>query len=164
MQEVAELLEKSPSNQDWNVQPLKQDGESKVFSADDVIDAYFQGKKAQLNQETQLKIEKLQGNLANAEKLSENIFSYIKENKFECNKVFLKIKDIYSFTAFFLIKEDDYCDDNFLKVYEKTIHIKKEVNTTSTFDFTTILTPNSEHFDNNALLSDGYILSYVGQR
>ena len=160
--EVLEVLEKSPSNQDWTIQPLKKEGELSVFSADDVIDAYFQGKKAQLNQESQLKIEKLQGNLSNAEKLSEGIFNFIKENNFKCSKVFLKIKDIYSFTSFFLVDEDDYCNDVFLKVYEKTIQIKKEANITSTFDFTTILTPKTEFFDSNVLLADGYILSYVG--
>lgn len=149
---------------DWDMKPLRKEEGKDVFSVDNVIDAYLSGRRDQLNHEIQLKFEKLGQNLETATNLSKQIFDFIKENHFRPNKVYLKIKDIYSFTSFFLINEDDYCDDNFLKVYEKTIEIKKQTNKSNTFDYTTILTPYSEFFDSNSLLSDGYILSYDGEQ
>lgn len=151
------------AEKDWEIKPIKTDpAAGKTFSADDLIDAYFNGKRDQIDQERQLRIEKLNGNLRKAAQLSVQIFDFIKDSGFTCNMVYLKVKNIYSFTALFLVDEDDYCDDSFLQVYEKTIEIKKAENTSTTFDYSTILTPTTKYFDKKSILVDGYILSYGG--
>jgi len=147
---------------DWEKQPLRKDELGEVFSADDVIDAYFKGRIDQVSQDKQLQLNQLKENLKKAISLSEQLFKFINDKGFKGYQVFLKIKSIYSFTAFFLVDEDDYCSDAFMEVYEQTIAIKKSENTSKMFDFTTILTPNNDFFDKDSLRSDGYILSYAG--
>lgn len=146
---------------DWEVEPLGKTAEKeKIFSADDVINAYLQGKKAQADQEKMLRLEKFVGNLKSSIDNSLQIFEFIKKNGFKCHQIFLKIQNIYEFTALFLIAEKDYCDRNFDKIYGKTIDIKKKANQSSTFDFTVILTPKTATFNNKALLIDGFNITY----
>lgn len=155
---MSETLIAPTAKKDWEVKEIKKD----TFSSDDLINAYFKGRTDQADQEKQLRLEKFKSNLDKAQDLSENIFGYIKSNGYNCNRVYLRVKDIYSYTSLFLINEDDYCNDAFLKVYDKTIQVKKEVNNSNIFDFTTILTADNENLDHKALLADGYILSYAG--
>lgn len=148
------------TEKDWKLNPIKTDKGTDRFSADDLIDAYFNGKRDQMDEEKQLRLDKLKENIEKASTLSVEIFNHIAELGFKCEMIFLKVKSIYNFTSLFLIEENDFCDDRFLEVYEKTISIKSTVNTGKTFDFTTILTPSTSSFDKKSVLADGYILSY----
>ncbi len=147
-------------NVDWKINPIRQNKGKDTFSADDLIDAYFAGRKDKSNEDTQLRLDKLESNLKRAQDLSLKLVSEIKSNGFDCSTVKLKIKDIYHFSSIFLINEDDFCNDDFLKIYEKSIALKKEVNADRTFDFTTIFTPESEDIEKDSMVADGYILSY----
>lgn len=148
------------TEKDWKLNPIKTDKGTDRFSADDLIDAYFNGKRDQVDEEKQLRLDKLKENIEKASNLSVEIFNHIGELGFRCEMIFLKVKSIYNFTSLFLIEEDDYCDDRFLEVYKKTISIKNVSNVGKTFDFTTIMTPSSDSFDKKSVLADGYILSY----
>ena len=148
------------SSVDWEINPIRQDKGKDTFSADDLIDAYLAGRQDKSDEDSQLRLEKLESNLKRAQELSINLFSEIKSSGFECSTVKLKIKDIYHFSSIFVINEDDYCKDDFLKIYEKSIALKKEVNEDRTFDFTTIFTPESEDLEKDSMVADGYILSY----
>ena len=145
---------------DWEINPIRKDKEKDTFSADDLIDAYLAGRKDKSDEDTQLRIEKLESNLKKAQELSINLYNEIKKSGFHCSSVKLKIKDIYHFSSIFLIDENDYCDDNFLKIYEASISLKKEANCSTTFDFTTIFTPESNTLKKETMIADGYILSY----
>lgn len=145
---------------DWEINPIRHDKGKDTFSADDLIDAYFAGRKDKSDEDSQLRIEKLESNLKKAQDLSIKLYEEIKSSGFNCSTVKLKIKDIYNFSSIFLIDEDDYCDDKFLKIYEKSIALKKDVNEGRTFDFTTIFTPESKNLEKEIMVADGYILSY----
>lgn len=144
----------------WEKTPIREEKGKKTFSSDDLIDAYLKGKKAQADQDNQMRLEKLEYNLKKAMELSEGMFSAIKSSGFSCDQVRLKIKDIYHFSSVFIVGEDDFCDDKFLEIYEKSIELKKKANKSGTFDFTTIFTPKNEELEEKSLIADGYIFNY----
>ncbi|MCG9910906.1 MAG: hypothetical protein MH137_06345 [Flavobacteriales bacterium] len=148
---------------DWTLNPISKGNNGSQFSADDLIDAYFNGRKDQVDNDNKLRLETLNKNLERAAKLSLEILAFIRSSGFSCEMVYMKVKNIYQFTALFLVNEDDFCKDEFLSVYKKSVEIKKANNTESTFDFTSIITPANPHFDPNAVLIDGYNLSYGGK-
>lgn len=148
------------SKVDWEINPIRHNKGKDTFSADDLIDAYLAGRKDKSDEDSQLRLEKLESNLTRAQELSINLLNDIKSSGFECSTLKLKIKDIYHFSSIFIINEDDYCKDDFLKIYEKSITLKKEVNEDRTFDFTTIFTPESDDLEKESMVADGYILSY----
>jgi hypothetical protein len=144
----------------WRIKPIREEKGKETFSSDDLIDAYLKGRKDAVDSEKQMRFEKLETNLDKAKNLSEKIYEMIKEDGFKCNRVKLKIKDIYNFSSIFLINENDYLNDRFLNIYKKSIRLKKEVNSDKTFDFTTIFAPINDEVEINNMLADGYIFSY----
>ncbi|MBE9492094.1 MAG: hypothetical protein IMY70_04355 [Bacteroidetes bacterium] len=148
---------------DWKIIPERKGKEKKIYSGDDVIDAYLKGKKDQKNSDTQVFIDKLKDNLNLAKSISEKLYSIIINHGFKCKIVKLKIKDIYTYTSLFIIDEDDFCKDDFLKIYKESIKIKKEVNTSKTFNYNTMFSPDNRELSDNCVSIDGFYLSYVLQ-
>lgn len=149
---------------DWALSSSFDKSGEQFFSADNVIDAYFSGKKDGNEERSKILREKFSQNLTTAIKAAEQLFSEIIKEGFTCDKVFLKSKNVSHFTALFVVNEDNYLDDSFLKIYDKSIDLKRSLNNTETFDFSTIFTPNSSSLKAERLSSDGYILSYAGTR
>lgn len=145
---------------DWKLAPVEEGMEKKFYSGDDLIDAYLKGKEDQKNSEIQVLTEKLENNLIAAKAHSERLFSIIQDYGFKCRVIKLKIKDIYTYVSLFIIDEDDFCNDDFLKIYEESIKLKKEYNTSSTFNFTTMFSPDNKELSEETILTDGFYLSY----
>ncbi|MCB0480225.1 MAG: hypothetical protein KDC83_02285 [Flavobacteriales bacterium] len=146
----------------WEATPITKSSEHSTFSADDLIDAYFNGKKAQVDEEREMRFEKFESNLHRAKQLSEQMLDTIFQNGFKCESIHLKIKDIYHFSSIYLIDEDDYCSDEFLDIYKESIKLKSEANISQSFNYTIIFTPNNEFLNKKRILADGYFLSYNG--
>lgn len=144
--------------EDWKLEPIKG---KETYSVNEVINAYLQGKKAQADADKQLVMDKLNENLSKAQEIAVRLFGYVIDSGFDCKKLFLRIKDIYRYSLLVVVNEDDFCNDEFIKVYEHSIEIKKEVNVSNTFDLTIIFTPESNHLSNSCLLSDGYNFTYA---
>lgn len=144
---------------DWKIIPERDPSKKQVYSADEMINAYYRGRKDQKDKETQVLIEKLENNLKLAQSLSEKLYAYIKKKGFECTVLKLKIKDFSTFISLFIINENDFCDDKFLDVYKESIKIKKKHSGT-TFDFRTIFSPDSSELSEECLSIDGFYLKY----
>lgn len=140
--------------------PVREDQGKKQFSADDLIDAYLKGKADQKSNDEKVLIQALDTNLKLAQNLSVSIFDLITDSNFKCNTVRLKIKDIYSFAAIFIVDANDYTSKDFRKIYESSINIKKEHNK-DLFDFSTIFCPYNENFDTQKLIIDGFTYYYA---
>lgn len=145
---------------DWKLIQIEEGMEKKYYSGDDLIDAYLKGKEDQKNSNEQVLAEKLGENLIAAKSLSEKLFSTIHDNGFKCKVVKLKIKDIYTYISLFIIDEDDFCKDDFLKIYRESIRLKKEYNTSSTFNYTTMFSPDGNDLSEDTISTDGFYLSY----
>lgn len=147
-------------NIDWQISPMRHEKGNDTYSSDDLIDAYLKGRKDAANIDKQMRLEKLGENLEKAKSLSVHLFESIKKQGFSCSSIKLKIKDIYHYSSIFLVSEDDYINDDFLKIYSESIKIKKEANKEKTFDFTTVFAPMNSDIELNNMLADGYIFTY----
>lgn len=147
--------------ENWDVYPKSTEG---MYSSNDLIDAYLQGKKDQSNAEQQTMLEKFGANIKRATKILEDLYSEIIDSEFKCSKIHLKIKDIYCFTGIFVIDEDDYCSDEFDKIYAKSIKIKQQENINNTFDITIMFTPQNDYLNTKILRADGFTLTYGLQK
>jgi len=143
----------------WVVNPLEV-STGFIFSADEVINAYFQGKKDQKSENRNILMEKLEVNLVKAKKASEELYHLIDSKGFKCVEVLLKVKNIATFNSLFIINEEDFVKDEFQEIYIESIRKKKELNDSTTFEFSTIFMPTSGDLIMNSLLADGYILNY----
>ncbi len=145
---------------DWQISPLKQEKGKETFSADDLIDAYLKGRKDAAGFDKQMRMDKLDTNLEKAKELSVKLYNSINGLGFKCSSIKLKIKDIYHFSSIFIVNEEDYINDDFLKVYKESMTLKNKANKEKTFDFTTIFAPMHSKVEINNMLADGYIFSY----
>ena len=154
----------------WGLDPLIPSESGNTYSTDDVINAYLKGKEhqrqesksQQLDHIQEILLEKLKVNLNKAALLSEELFREINNSGFKCDSVRLKIKDVSNYMAIFLVDEKDFCSDDFLKIYDRSIEIKRENNASSTFNFSTLFTPKTIDTEPLNMVADGYILSYNG--
>jgi len=146
--------------EDWEVYP-KSVG---TYSNDDLIDAYLKGRRDQSNADKKLQEKKFEENLKKSTSIFERLYEYINNSKFNCSTIHLKIKNIYQYSAIFVVDEKDFCNDNFQKIYKRSIDIKKNENKDNTFDITIIFTPNNKHLDKKTMKADGYTLSYGVQK
>ena len=161
--EIADKIKEINKLGNWKINPYKKGDEIK-YSANEVIEAYFSGKNAQKREDEQVLFEKFAENIEKATKNAESLFTYIKQQGFECNSIYLRIKDIYNFITLFVVDENDFCSENFKKVYEESIKIKKKLNNSNTFDFSIFFTPRNKHLSIESLRADGYLMSYHGDK
>jgi|ETNmetMinimDraft_35_1059890.scaffolds.fasta_scaffold129100_1 hypothetical protein len=140
---------------DWEVQTTTEQMQSNLFSADVVINAYFQGKKAQ----DALNDRILTENLDKAMTLSSGFSEKLKEKNIKCKLTLLKPKQITEFESLFVIDEEDYISAEFDEAYRLTISEKEIVNN-ETFHFSYIFIPDSEDLNREKLTSNGYVFEY----
>lgn len=139
----------------WKIQTTSEQQERESFSADDVINAYIQGKKAQ----NVINGRILEENLNRAMELSSSFSETLKEKNIKCKLTLLKPKQITEFESLFVIDEEDYISAEFEEAYRLTISKKAEVNN-DTFHFSYIFIPDSENLDRKKLSSNGYVFEY----
>jgi hypothetical protein len=130
------------------------------YSSDQLINAYICGKVAQKNADIQLKVNQLKDNLNKVSSIISEILQEIQNLGFRSNVGYLKIKCIYNFHVLFTINENDYYNDTFLNVYEKSITLKTKYNTEPTFNFSTLFTPFTDDFDETLVEGDGFTIKY----
>ena len=155
--------EKSTSKvgqKEWEVKPSIVIKEKEYFSADDVINAYFKGKKSGKHERERIDFEKFSKNLELAKNISEKFLQQFKQNNVRCILVYLKVVDIINFENLFLINKSDYLSDNFRNIYKIAFDTKSTVST-DTFFLNFSFMPYSSHLDETHLRTDGYILKYV---
>ena len=156
----SQVVENNLDAAEWDMIPLFKDANNEIFSVDDIINAYLAGKLDSLKKFEEKAVGEAFGkNLNLAKEGSVTFYLRLLEKGIEAERVYLKIKSRERFNALFVIDEDQWCDDGFDSFYEEAMEIQAQLNTES-FDYSIILMPKSESFNREALLSDGYLLSY----
>lgn len=150
---------KIKSVETWEVKPRISDSYKKWFSADEVIDAYFRGKKDQKDAEENILLEKFGKNLEKAQKLSEEFFLSLNERGIQCNFLKLRASKVTEFDVIIVVDESDFVSDKFEDIYNESIHLSKEESGT-TFKINFSFMPYSHRIKPEKLQSDGYLMSY----
>lgn len=137
--------------------PWKKESDS--FTSDDVIDAFFQGKKAGKAEVEAVFIKQFNDNLRAAIRASETLSTFIEKTlKSEIKSIHIRPEDITSFSSLFVIsKESQFLSDKFKKAYAKAREIRNKTRK-DYFEIDFMFMPNTKFFNDKCLSADGFIL------
>lgn len=139
---------------DWELDP-----KGSSFTADELLDAYFIGKKVGMNAKEKEITERIQRNMNLATAIGGELYETISKDKINCRESFLKIQDSRTFQVLFFIENSQYTEDNLKKLYSYARAKKKLVNTEDFFlDISFMFYDNALNIER--LNSDGYSLRY----
>lgn len=160
---IATSSKKVTANTDWTLKPLVEEKTKKWYSADEMINAYFKGRKDQKDEGEKILYEKFEKNLQQAKEITVSFFTLILTGyKIKCSFAKLRANRITDFDAIIVVKQSDFISSEFKKIYALARKRKEEVNT-DTFQISFTFMPETKNIDENKLLSDGFILRYGGK-
>lgn len=129
-----------------------------TFDANEVIEAYFHGKKAGRDETFEIVSEKFKQNIVQLAEVADEIGSSVLEQiGIEFLNTFMKIESPTNFKLLFTVSEVDYVSDEILDAYE-IISSFEEEHQTKTFRFLTSIVDETEEFDVNLVHADGYLI------
>lgn len=130
----------------------------KSISADDVIEAYFKGKKDGAKEQFEKLRQEFLVNLKLASSISEELLSNAKDSEIPIDEVYLKATNFNSFNVLFLVNDND--DINELrKAYILSSEIKKKYKT-QRFHIDFAFSENSDTLSKDCIAADGYLVRY----
>ncbi|MGJ4787354.1 hypothetical protein [Leptospira koniambonensis] len=150
-------LEEIIKSNHWEIAVPKES--DLLYTSDHVINAYLQGKAEALEQNQRLQFAKLQENIAKSAELAGEVIVYAKSVNINPTAAFLKIDSWEDFVLLLTIPETEFLSQNILKVYDFTSSKEAEFNN-KLYSIEIVLANMNEHFDNECLVSDGYLLKY----
>jgi hypothetical protein len=143
----------------WFLRPQIEIEKEERFSADALIDAYFKGKRDQVEESKKVLFETFADNLNTAKKACEEFFAMLAQKGINGDFVSLKTDSITVFNAIFVVPAQKFLTHDFEAVYKMAREKKKEL-TTPTFNLTLSFMPLTDSLDEEQMLMDGYILKY----
>lgn len=154
---MSEVISKVYISEDWNIDKSSDN----IFSSDEVIDAYFRGKKDGLKSHQQSLLDSLNNNVDSCAKHSYEVITHLKEKGFENTSAFLKILQWNTLRVIVSLKEQDFLNPDFLEIYDFVSKLEERVcSNTYTIDFSFL--DYSEKVNEKNLHADGYILKLKG--
>lgn len=147
-------------HENWELLKTKPSKKEEVFTGDDVIDAYFNGKQDGLAQTDKVLFQGFIKNLERAMNVAAQHTNVLTHAGFGYRKLLLKVKGLTRFNAMFIVEEDEWRKPEFNLVYDQSLDAEDMVSE-ELFEFSIIFMPTSgNRIDLDALRSDGYHLSY----
>lgn len=143
----------------WESYKTKNSDSSDNFSADNVIDAYYDGHKTGLKQKENEFKELFKKNFQLSSSNTEKVVDELKKLGFEAESAYLNIKSISEFEVLIVVKEDDYVSDNFMKIFRYSRAIEKECRENSfylNFSYAT----KGENFNIKRVRAEGFKLKH----
>lgn len=133
------------------------------FTGDEMIDAYFLGKKAgiQTGWDEKFKIIATQfaRNIESAVKISEELHKEALEHNIALKSIHLRSDGLTKFTSLFVADIKDYVSDEFLKIHSIAKKYKGNKKNEDVY-LSFLFMPYSEKISQDCLTADGYFLSY----
>jgi len=151
MEAIAELKKKK-TVASWI--PTRKD---ETFTSDDLIDAYLHGRKDAFAAAKQLAFDKLIANIEKSKDITVSLLNALKNHNFNPIDAYLLVDGFDYFKIMITVPELERASDDFLEMYD----IATELEENNKNDFYYVLVSfchANEHFDEEKVLSDGYIL------
>ncbi|MDR0305657.1 MAG: hypothetical protein LBI42_02345 [Chitinispirillales bacterium] len=146
---------------DWSLRPQTGSGEEKHYSSDELIDAYFRGKRDQAEENKKILMRAFSDNIKKAKTVCEEFFLALEQNGVGCEFVALRTKSISQFDAIFTVAKDKFISPDFDVVYQMALEKEKEITAKNTFSFYFSFMPLTESLNERQMLVDGYIMKYA---
>lgn len=143
---------KSYSSEKWQK-------ETDVFTGDDVLNAYIQGKEDQKDEMKRIYESKFNSNILRSQEISEKLCVAISDKGLKIHSIHLKADSVTKFSALFFVDENDFIKDEFKDAFIIARAFKKETED-STFSIDFNFAHHSISVDEKCLANDGFFLKY----
>lgn len=134
------------------------------FSGDEMIDAYFLGKKAGIeagwDEKFQIIAKQFKANIETAVEVSESLYKEASELGIGLKSIQLKSEGLSKFTALFIVDSNDFVSDKFLDVYKISRKLNGHKSNPDIY-ISFLFTPYSDKLNQDCLTADGYFLNYA---
>lgn len=136
---------------------------SDAYTGDDMIDAYFLGKKAGIEagwgDKIKILANQFKKNIESAMSVSEQVLNEAKEVKIHLKDILLRADSVSKFTAIFIADEKDFASELFLQAHQiAKKYDRDKANNEIYLSF--LFMPDSKNTSNDCLEADGYFLRY----
>ena len=139
--------------------PKNWEKDDNVFTGDEVINAFYMGKEAGMDEYKRIVFSQFKENIQKATELSEKFLQALSQLQVVPLSIHLKAEDITSFKALFVVTKDAFLNDSFRQVYTLARQYKNN-SETEKFYINFSFTPHSEHLDEHCLVADGFGMKY----
>lgn len=137
----------------WDLKERKEG----FFTGDQVIDAYLKGKRDGLKTYRKAMLNNLDKNVNECAKHTYAVIEHLKEKKMGQTSAFLKIDSWNNFHVLIGVKETDFLNPDFLKVYDYVSALEEEISTdTLKVDFSFL--DFVDEINEKRIGSDGFVL------
>jgi hypothetical protein len=151
MEAIKEILSK-PSG--WTLAPHEN-----IYSCDQVIDAYFKGKSEGMQQTQKLIMQQLDLNVGKTVEQTDRLIEHLASKGFHILAVYIKIDDWDNFTILAAVPDDEWCDPQFLDVFNYVMEVEERVsNKFYRLEIQLFGVPDTESLNEQSIFADGYIL------
>jgi hypothetical protein len=134
-----------------------------IFTGDEVIDAYFQGKKDGkkdvIEEEKRLVLDQLSTNISKSADIMGQIFATFTKRGINPVSGFLRVNSWDVFDMLVTVTESDYLSEEILNLYNYIGHIEED-SKAKYYNLTVSIMGGVEYLDIESLTSDGFILVY----
>ena len=134
-----------------------------VVTHNDVIDAYLSGKKAGRNEWQIAMVKLFETNLKKAQQASEDLYSKLADNGLKMDSIHLKSDNPTNFMILLIATLEDYTDPKFLDAIAISRKIKSQLDS-SDFTINFLFTYTADSLNKRAISSDGYFLTFYGNK
>ena len=128
---------------------------SDLFTSDQLIDAYMNGKKEGMEQYKKLEMSKMEENIKKSGIVAVDIINELKNNKFTPIDTYLRVNSFDRFDIMVTVPENDFLKDEFLYMYDMISDIETKSKNDFYMVFISFCSTNN-HFDEQIVVSDGY--------
>lgn len=139
--------------------PINWEKSEDVFTGDDLIDAFLEGKEAGKNENHRILLSTLKENINQAAAISENLYKQILSKDIKPVEIHLKAEDITKYKALFVVNKEDFISDKFREVYTLSRRIMNK-SESENFYISFSFIPASEFLNEHCLLADGFFMKY----
>jgi len=143
----------------WLLRPQAEIEKEKFFSSDELIDAYFKGRRDQVEENKKVLLKIFSDNLNRAQQTCEEFFAALEKSDVKGFFVSLRAESVTIFDAVFVVPAQKFLTHDFDAVYKMAREKKKEI-ATATFNLSFSFMPLTDSLDEGQMLMDGYILKY----
>lgn len=133
--------------------------EVEVFTGDDVLNAYIQGKQDQKDEMKRIYESKFHSNILKSQEISEKLCGAITDKGLKVHSIHLKADSVTKFSALFLVDESDFVKDEIRDAFIIARAFKKETED-STFSIDFNFAHHSKSINEKCLANDGFFLKY----
>ena len=153
---VTNITESSQKNEIW---VAKKDIKT-LFSADQVLNAWYKGKKDAIVELEQQQVETIENSFNSSGEATRKVFQFLDSIGIKPLSAHLNPKGMSKHTIIITVSEDDYFSDNMLQAYGLVRSIEKDLN--PELDLMFMFMDDDGNIDLNKLVNDGFNFGFKG--